>query len=140
MFMSKEHSGLPTPPHNMADLPDYIHGRLLFKDTSDEDNCKWIVYDGVTFYRCPSRRAAEKLAEEQASRLMGDTAGLKIASHHLARASQELERIINKEPDTELCICLDALRLGIRKIDFKLDTIIKQHDNEKETYNSQAYT
>lgn len=136
----KEYSGLPTPPHNMAELPDYIHGRLLFKDLSDEDNCKWIVYDGVTFYRCPSRRAAEKLAEEQASRLMGDTAGLKVASHHLTRASQELERIINKEPDTELRILLDALRLNIRKIDYKLDTIIKQHETEKETDNRQADT
>lgn len=138
--MSKEYSGLPTPPHNMAELPDYIHGRLLFQDMSDEDNCKWIVYDGVTFYRCPTRRAAEKLAEEQATRLMGDTAGLKVASHHLTRASQELERIINKEPDTELRVYLDALRLGIRKIDFKLDTIIKQHENEKETDNRQADT
>lgn len=138
MYMSKEYSGLPTPPHNMAELPDYIHGRLLFQDMSDEDNCKWIVYDGVTFYRCPTRRAAEKLAEEQATRLMGDTAGLKVASHHLTRASQELERIINKEPDTELRIYLDALRLGIRKIDFKLDTIIKQHETEKETNDSQA--
>lgn len=138
--MSKKYSGLPTPPHNMAELPDYIHGRLLFQDLSDEDNCKWIVYDGVTFYRCPSRRAAEKLAEEQASRLMGDTAGLKVASHHLTRASQELERIINKEPDTELRVYLDALRLGIRKIDFKLDTIIKQHETEKETDNRQADT
>ena len=138
--MSKKYSGLPTPPHNMAELPDYIHGRLLFQDLSDEDNCKWIVYDGVTFYRCPTRRAAEKLAEEQATRLMGDTAGLKVASHHLTRASQELERIINKEPDTELRVYLDALRLGIRKIDFKLDTIIKQHENEKETDNRQADT
>ena len=135
-----KYSGLPTPPHNMADLPDYIHGRLIFEDKSDEDNCKWIVYDGVTFYRCPTRRAAEKLAEEQASRLMGDTAGLKVASHHLTRASEELERIINKEPDTELRIYLDALRLGIRKIDFKLDTIIKQHETEKETDNRQADT
>lgn len=138
--MSKKYSGLPTPPHNMAELPDYIHGRLLFQDLSDEDNCKWIVYDGVTFYRCPTRRAAEKLAEEQATRLMGDTAGLKVASHHLTRASQELERIINKEPDTELRVYLDALRLGIRKIDFKLDTIIKQHETEKETDNRQADT
>lgn len=49
------------PPANLEHrdpLPDYYLGYLIFYDEFSEDNCKWVVYDGMSRVRCPTRRGA----------------------------------------------------------------------------------
>ena len=50
-----------TPPHHqlqLYNLPDYYLGFLIFFDEFSEDACKWVVYDGTSRVRCPTRMSA----------------------------------------------------------------------------------
>lgn len=39
-------------------LPDYYLGFLIMFDEFSEDACKWVVYDGTSRVRCPTRASA----------------------------------------------------------------------------------
>lgn len=39
-------------------IPDYYLGKLLYYDEFGDDNCRWVVYDGQTRVRCPTRHDA----------------------------------------------------------------------------------
>lgn len=38
--------------------PDYYLGFLIFYDELNQDACKWVVYDGTSRVRCPTRASA----------------------------------------------------------------------------------
>lgn len=49
----------PPPRQEQRDqLPDYYLGFLITFDEFSEDACKWVVYDGFSRVRCPTRKAA----------------------------------------------------------------------------------
>lgn len=116
-----------TPPHNIYTmLPDYIHGRLIFEDTYGDDNCRWVVYDGRTFYRCPSRQAAEQLAAKMAAETKPELDNLYLAQHHAARCAQVLRRAAT-EPDTnDIQLHIEALSVQARRLADMIDTLISQ--------------
>lgn len=39
-------------------LPDYYLGFLIMFDEFSQDTCKWVVYDGTSRVRCPTRASA----------------------------------------------------------------------------------
>ena len=60
------------PPEKVAQsgekwLPDYYLGRLIWEDTTSGDACRWVIYDGMTMQRFPTRAAAERWIQEQPS-------------------------------------------------------------------------
>lgn len=48
------------PPHQLHpdSLLDYYLGFLIFYDEFNQDSCKWVVYDGTSRVRCPTRASA----------------------------------------------------------------------------------
>lgn len=49
----------PSPHELQPDsLPDYYLGFLITFDEFSEDACKWVVYDGTSRVRCPTRTSA----------------------------------------------------------------------------------
>lgn len=52
-------------------LPDYYLGMLLVHDEMSEDNCKWLVYDGGSRVRCPTRRDAINYIEQRHRTMSG---------------------------------------------------------------------
>jgi hypothetical protein len=64
---------LPPPPQIFStdDIPDYYCGCLIAYDDLSDDNCRWIVYDGVSKVRCPNRAAAINYINEHISKLSG---------------------------------------------------------------------
>lgn len=48
----------PPPELQPNDLPDYYLGFLIVHDELSDNSCKWVVYDGTSRVRCPSRPAA----------------------------------------------------------------------------------
>ena len=49
----------PSPHELKSDtLPDYYLGFLIMFDEFSEDTCKWVVYDGSSRVRCPTRASA----------------------------------------------------------------------------------
>lgn len=46
-------------------LPDYYLGFLIMFDEFSEDACKWVVYDGTSRVRCPTRTSAIEYITER---------------------------------------------------------------------------
>lgn len=116
-----------TPPRNIYTmLPDYIHGRLIFEDQTGDDNCRWVVYDGRKFYRCPSRAAAERLAAEMANEAKPELDNLYLAQHHAARCAQVLRRAAQEPDTTDIQLHIEALSVQARRLADMIDTIISQ--------------
>lgn len=110
------------PPVN--DLPDYIHGRLIFQDTTSDDNCRWVVYDGRTFFRCPSRKAAEQLAARQREGARPSLDNIYLAQHHATRAAQVLRRAAAEQTEEDIRQYIEAWSVQLRRIADKLDDFI----------------
>lgn len=121
---------IQTPPRStFEELPDYYCGRLILKDTSGEDNCRWIVYDGRQSIRCVSKTAAFRLAAEQAN-ATNDTAiyHLMLAHHAATRASDAAQKAADECADIR--IACEQISVNLRRIADQIDTIISQTSHE----------
>lgn len=130
------------PPRSSFDeLPDYYCGRLILKDTTSDDNCRWIVYDGRQSIRCVSKTAAYRVAAEQAN-ATNDTAIYQLmAAHHAAtRASDAAQKAADESADIR--IACEQISVNLRRIADQIDTIISQtsheHDRHQQNQNDDA--
>lgn len=113
-----------TPPptkFHPDDLPDYYLGKLLYFDADGDDNCRYVVYDGLTKVRCPTRSAALHYIEttqlgtdDERSRLLLD------ARLHLAAAMDRLDRAARRS-QPPLRQLLDLLAVKVKPLLVEID-------------------
>lgn len=94
-----------TPPlHELQpdSLPDYYLGFLIIFDKFSEDACKWVVYDGSSRVRCPTRTSAIDYITERyklrsglcfKSRIIDARISLNHAIKQLDAAANELDGV-----------------------------------------------
>lgn len=129
--MKREIQFTPPPRGIMNSLPDYVHGRLIFEDTSGENNCRWVVYDGRRFIRTPSRRAAEQLAAQQQKEAHTSLDDVYLAMHHLQRAEESLQTAV-KNSSIVHKLTLQAYQTAVGKLSAKIDDFIYQNSHRYE--------
>mgnify|MGYP007069922557 CR=1 FL=1 len=118
------------PPHD--DLPDYYLGCLLYYDNDGKDNCRWIVYDGHNFVRCPTRRDAMDYINTTTSRVNGQARQKLISARVCVNAAiTRLETAaLLSEPVRRLL--LQRLAVQLRPVLVDLDNIILTKHDENE--------
>lgn len=115
------------PPQN--ELPDYYLGRLIYHDELGDDNCRWVIYDGVHTIRFPSRAAAERYCVEVSLKIDDDvTQNLMRCYEGLRRSYVLLDKVADKTPVSHK-LKLQQIALDVRKAADQLDGIIAQSIN-----------
>lgn len=129
-------SKITPPPTSTQDpkfLPDYYLGCLLFFEDSQDNNMRWICYDGRQRYRCISKAAAMKCAENLHHLATEDGIGhLMHAHHYLTRAWKSLDYAA-AESDIETRLWLELKAVETHKLADAIDLLISQRlpqDNE----------
>lgn len=116
-----------TPPREVLnELPDYFLGCLIFWDNEDNDNMRWICYDGRTKYRCATRAAAEACARNLTNKSNDEQVGHLLTAHHfLTRAWQSLDKAAAKS-DINTRLWLELKAVEVRKLADAIDTLTAQ--------------
>lgn len=116
-----------TYPPPLDGLPEYSFGRLIFYDSTSDDNCRWVVYDGDKKVRCPDRMTALRYCAEKAGSVDDELVTLLlVVNDELRRCWQHLDRVAARLPAEErLEAGLTAVEL--RKQFDRLDRLISQH-------------
>lgn len=114
----------PPPPVHTNELPDYYLGCLIYFDEDSKDECRWVVYDGNSKVRCPTRHdaidyiASTRLnTDEKLSRLFVD------ARVSLSHTMQILDRAA-KYASGPRALLLQRLAVRLRPVLVELDNII----------------
>lgn len=117
------------PPPSTIDLkfiPDYYLGCLIYHEDIEDNTMKWICYDGRTKYRCISRAAAEKCAQQLHHLMTEEGVGhLMSAQHFLTRAWKTLDKAA-AESDIETRLWLELKAVETRKLADAIDLLISQ--------------
>lgn len=122
-----------TPPSEVLnELPDYYLGCLIYYDVTEDDNMRWIVYDGRQKVRCISRQVAEAYARKMAAITAPEEVGMLMQSHHfLKRAYKSLDKAA-EHANVEDRLVLQYKALEVRKVADLIDTMIaKKIDKDK---------
>lgn len=114
-----------TPPHEVPDslcgIPDYFCGRLIYQ-LDDGDACRWVVYDGDTQQRFPTRQAAEKWCLKHVySANEADLGLLSLTVARLTSVYRTLDRLAAVMTDER--VTLESIALNVRKTAEMLDNI-----------------
>lgn len=117
------------PPHDipgtMNSVPDYFCGRLIY-ELDDGDACKWVVYDGNTKQRFPTRADAEKWCLQHAYACSKNDLGkLMLCQARLSTVHQALNLLA--EVFTEERVSLQLISVNVRRYADQLDTIISRY-------------
>lgn len=117
----------PPPPQNvctLSDIPDYYYGMLLYYDLDGEDNCRWVVYNGETKVRCPTRRdaldyimTAARNTDQKSAQLVLD------ARLRLATAINSLDKAATYETGAQRLL-LERLAVRLKPVLVELDNIL----------------
>lgn len=115
------------PPQNVCtlqDIPDYYYGMLLYYDLDGDDNCRWVVYNGVTKVRCPTRKDAldyitstAKHTDEKSAQLVLD------ARLRLDKAIYCLDKAATFETGAKRLL-LERLAVRLKPVLVELDNIL----------------
>lgn len=115
-----------TIPPQIGELPDYYLGRLIYYDDLGDDNCRWIIYDGVNTIRFPSRAAAERYCIEVSLKISDDSIQNLMRSYEYMRRSYLiLDKAAQLSPANHRLL-LESIALKVRLMADKLDSIIAQ--------------
>ena len=102
-------------------LPDYFCGRLIY-ELDDGDACRWVVYDGDTQQRFPTRKAAEKWCLRHVYSVNeADLGLLSLTIARLTSVYRTLDRLAAVMTDEK--VTLEAIALSLRKATELLDHI-----------------
>lgn len=114
---------LPPPHETFSNVPDYYLGCLLYYDTDGEDSCKYVVYDGTSRVRCPTRSSAMDYIRDRHERLSGQDLSARIidARISLNRAIQQLDQAANETEGLE--------QLIFRRLAVRLKPVLVDIDN-----------
>lgn len=111
-------------PEIYSGVPDYYLGFLIYYDDFDDDNCRWVVYDGANKVRCPTRRDAidyivsrKRISADDILKLMTS------ARISINRAMQELEKAATYTSGTQRLL-LERLAVKLRPFLVDLDNCI----------------
>ena len=118
-----------TPPHDysgaMSSVPDYFCGRLIY-ELDDGDACKWVVYDGNTKQRFPTRADAEKWCLAHAYMCTRNDLGkLMLCQARLSTVHQALNTLA--EAFTDERVNLQLISVNVRRYADQLDNIISRY-------------
>ena len=104
------------PPTKVADntLPDFYLNTLIFEDTLSQDTCRWIVYDGLTRNRFPSRKDAIAWIENHKTSLPVPKSRLERCANRVDAAWRNLEFEAENLPDLEKSI-IQKISLTLRQ-------------------------
>lgn len=104
------------PPTKVADntLPDFYLNTLIFEDTLSQDTCRWIVYDGLTRNRFPTRRDAIAWIENHKTSLPVPKSRLERCANRIDAAWRNLEFEAENLPDLEKSI-IQKISLTLRQ-------------------------
>lgn len=106
------------------EIPDYYLGMLVFYDEFSDDNCKWVVYDGMNKIRCPTRRdAMNYIAERKTKDLTPDIFGRIIdARISLNRTIELLDTAAQLSGGLEKTL-LERLAVRLRPVLVEIDNV-----------------
>lgn len=108
------------------ELPDYYLGCLIYRDDVSDDNMRWIVYDGRTYTRCISRKAAEHYAAQIRNQTNEEEIAILMQAHHfLSRAYRTLDKAASMST-IETRLLLERKALEVRMIADTIDATIAQ--------------
>lgn len=116
------------PPRAGAEnkLPDFYLNSLIFEDSLGEDNCKWVVYDGLCRQRFPTRRAAITWIENHKTLLPAARSRIQRIANRINAAWISLDSEAEELPDLEKTI-LERISLALRQTNESLETFIKNY-------------
>lgn len=97
---------------------------LLYYDLDGEDNCRWVVYNGETKVRCPTRRdaldyimTAARNTDQKSAQLVLD------ARLRLATAINSLDKAATYETGAQRLL-LERLAVRLKPVLVELDNIL----------------
>ena len=144
--MNKETT--PPPPQDVCtqyspdNLTDYYFGMLLYYDFDSDDNCKWVVYDGQSKVRCPTRKDALNYICKQALSEPDEGARLLLSARmRINDAILELDKAATYQAGASRLL-LERLAVRLRPVLVELDNVlttqhlydkIMHHQDERET-------
>ena len=116
------------PPRAGAEnkLPDFYLNSLIFEDSLGEDNCKWVVYDGLCRQRFPTRSAAITWIENHKTLLPAARSRIQRIANRINAAWISLDSEAEELPDLEKTI-LERISLALRQTNESLETFIKNY-------------
>lgn len=116
------------PPRAGAEnkLPDFYLNSLIFEDSLGEDNCKWVVYDGLCRRRFPTRREAITWIENHKTLLPAARSRIQRIVNRVNAAWISLDREAEELPELEKTI-LERISLALRQTNESLETFIKNY-------------
>lgn len=104
-----------------GDIPDYVAGHLVYYDAAD--GCHWVVYDGETWHKFPSRGAAMRFAVARAAGCSDEQLNtIMIAQYRSRQISEALGKLF-VAIDEQRTRQLHAIAARLRAISDELDTI-----------------
>lgn len=132
---------LSPPPQNVCtlnDIPDYYYGMLLYYDLDGEDNCRWVVYNGETKVRCPTRRDALDYITQTARNTDDKCAKLVLdARLRLNTTIYCLDKAATFETGTQRLL-LERLAVRLKPVLVELDNLLTltsiKHDEKKDIH------
>ena len=113
------------PPHELQpdSLPDYYLGFLIMFDEFSQDTCKWVVYDGTSRVRCPTRMSAIDYITERYKQRSGHSFYSRIidARISLNHAIRQLDAAANELGGVE--------RIHLQRLAVRLKPVLVDIDN-----------
>lgn len=116
-----------TPPPQLyvhEDLPSYYYGKLLYYDEDGKDNCRWVVYDGHSKVRCPTRSSAlDYIISTKAEQPTIVQRRLLQARMDINNAYEALRKAADSSAGAEQLL-LDRLSVKLRPLLVELDNLL----------------
>lgn len=114
----------PPPQHlQPGELPDYYLGFLIFFDELSDNACKWVVYDGTSRVRCPTRTEAVNYITDRYNQR--NSANL---SSRIIDARISLNHAIN-QLDAAAAACTGLEQLHLARLAVRLKPVLVDIDN-----------
>ena len=116
------------PPRAGAEnkLPDFYLNSLIFEDSLGEDNCKWVVFDGLCRRRFPTRREAIAWIENHKTLLPAARSRIQRIANRINAAWISLDSEAEEMPDLEKTI-LERISFALRQTNESLENFIKNY-------------
>lgn len=111
-------------------LPDFYLNSLIFEDSLSQDSCKWVVFDGLTRVRFPTRAAAIAWIENHKTILPAARSRLQRIANRVNAAWISLDNEAFEMPDLERTI-LERIALALRQTNESLENFIKNYIKEQ---------
>ena len=108
------------------EIPDYYLGYLMFYDQFSDDNCRWVVYDGLNRVRCPTRASAVDYINQRHNSTANDVLRLMTSARlHVDAALKDLDRASRFTSGPQKLL-LERLSVRLRPFVVDLDNCIIQ--------------